>query len=191
MKNLKGSNTAKNLMAAFAGESQARNRYTYFSGQAKKDGFIQIADIFTETAEQEKEHAKRLFKFMDSGEQEITAAFPFGVIGATEKNLLASAAGEKHEYSEMYPSFAKIAAQEGLGEIASVMLAIAIAEQGHEARFLALADNIRAGRVFKREKSVKWRCRNCGCIHEGLEAPAACPACAHPRDYFELLASNW
>ncbi|MDR2051459.1 MAG: rubrerythrin family protein [Deltaproteobacteria bacterium] len=191
MKSLKGSVTAKNLLTAFAGESQARNRYTFFASKAKKDGFVQISDIFTETAAQEKEHAERLFKFMDGGEAGIAAAFPFGIIGGTEENLRNSAAGERHEYTEMYPGFAKIAESEGFSEIASVMRNIAVAEQWHETRFLAFSENIKAGCVFKRPQTVKWRCRNCGYVHEGTEAPHQCPACAHPQDYFELLGVNW
>jgi rubrerythrin len=191
VKALKDTQTAKNLMAAFAGESQARNRYTYFSSKAKNDGMVQISYIFAETAEQEKEHAKRLFKFMDGGEAEITAAFPFGIIGATVDNLLSSAAGERHEYVEMYPSFAKIAEQEGFAEIAQVMRAIAAAEAWHEKRFLGFARNIKEGLVFKRAGNVKWRCRNCGYIHEGSGAPGLCPACAHPQDHFELLVEPW
>ena len=191
MKSLKGTQTEKNLMIAFAGESQARNRYTYFASKAKSDGFVQISDIFGETADQEKEHAKRLFKFMDGGDTEITAAFPFGVIGETESNLIAAAAGEHHEYSEMYPSFAAVAEQEGFREIGAVMRAIAVAEQWHEKRFLDFAKNIKEGRVFKRESSVKWRCRNCGYLHEGVGAPNECPACAHPQAHFELLGVNW
>lgn len=191
MKSLKGTRTEKNLMIAFAGESQARNRYTYYAGQAKKDGFVQIQDIFIETADQEKEHAKRLFKFMDGGETEITAGFPFGIIAGTEANLLAAAAGENHEYTEMYPSFAKIADEEGFKEIASAMRAIAIAEQWHEKRFLDFAKNIKEGRVFHRENGIKWRCRNCGYIHEGTDAPELCAACAHPKAHFEMLGINW
>jgi len=188
---LEGSETDKNLMAAFAGESQARNRYTYFASQAMKDGFVQISKIFEETANQEKEHAKRLFKFMTGGEAEITGAFPFGVIGETVDNLKAGAAGENHEYSTMYPGFAKIAREEGFDEIASVFEAIAVAEKQHEKRYLALAANIEEGKVFKKDEPVVWRCQNCGYVHEGPEAPELCPACAHPRAHFELLAENW
>ena len=188
---LKGSRTEKNLMAAFAGESQARNRYTYFASKAKKDGFIQISDIFEETANQEKEHAKRLFKFMTGGETEIAGAFPFGVIGATLDNLKAAAAGEYHEWSDMYPSFAKVAREEGFDDIANAFAAIAVAEKQHEKRYLALAANIEQGTVFKKDKPAVWRCRNCGYLHEGPEAPDLCPACAHPQAYFEVLAENW
>ncbi len=191
MATLKGSQTEKNLLTAFAGESQARNRYTFFASKAKKEGYVQIADIFAETADQEKEHAKRLFKFLEGGEVEIAAAFPAGVIGPTVDNLKASAAGEHYEYTEMYPGFAKIAKEEGFGEIAVVFENIAVAEKQHEKRYVALANNIETGRVFKRDQSVTWRCRNCGFIYEGLEAPQECPACAHPQAYFELLAENW
>ena len=188
---LKGSKTETNLTAAFAGESQARNRYTYFASKAKKDGFVQISDIFTETANQEKEHAKRLFKFMTGGEAEITAAFPFGTIGATAANLRAAAAGENHEWTTMYPEFAATAREEGFDTVAAVMEAIAVAEKQHEKRYLALAANIDAGTVFKKDGPVVWRCLNCGYLHEGPEAPATCVACAHPQAYFELLGENW
>jgi rubrerythrin len=188
---LKGTKTEKNLLAAFAGESQARNRYTYFAGQAKKEGYVQIADIFEETADQEKEHAKRFFKFLEGGELEITGAFPAGVIGSTLENLKAAAAGEHYEYSEMYPEFAKIAREEGFDAIAMVFEKIAIAEKQHGKRYSDLAANIEAGRVFKRDGKVTWRCRNCGYLHEGNEAPDQCPACAHPQAHFELLGENW
>jgi len=188
---LKGTKTERNILTAFAGESQARNRYTYFASQAKKDGYEQISFIFEETANQEKEHAKRLFKFLEGGDVEIQGAFPAGVIGSTVDNLKASAAGEHHEQAEMYPGFAKIAREEGLEEIAQVFLSIAVAERFHEKRYLALAANIDGGRVFKRAGKVTWRCRNCGYIHEGTEAPDECPACAHPRAHFELVAENW
>ena len=188
---LKGSRTETNLMGAFAGESQARNRYTYFASKAKKEGFVQMADIFEETANQEKEHAKRLFKFMTGGEAEITAAFPFGVIGSTVENLKAAAAGEHYEWTDMYPSFAKIARAEGFDEIAGVFAAIAVAEKQHEKRYLDLAKNIEQGTVFKKDKPVAWRCRNCGYLHVGAEAPETCPACLHPQAYFEVLAENW
>jgi rubrerythrin len=191
MATLKGSQTEKNLLASFAGESQARNRYTYFAGQAKKDGYVQIADIFEETAHQEKEHAKRFFKFLEGGEIEIVAAFPAGVIGSTLNNLRAAAAGEHYEHTEMYPGFAKIARAEGFEAIAMIWEKIAVAEKQHEKRYLDLAGNIEADRVFKRDQSVVWRCRNCGYLHEGLEAPEMCPACAHPRAHFELLGENW
>jgi len=191
MKSLKGTKTEKNILTAFAGESQARNRYTYFASQAKKEGYVQISDIFTETSDQEKEHAKRLFKFLEGGEIEISAVFPAGAIGDTIDNLKASAAGENYEHSTMYPEFAKIAEEEGFSEIAAVMRAIAVAEKQHEKRYLALAKNIEEGKVFKKDKPVVWRCRNCGYIHIGTEAPEKCPACAHPKAYFELLSDNF
>lgn len=191
MKSLKGTETEKNLLKAFAGESQARNRYTYFAGQAKKEGFVQIADIFEETANQEKEHAKRLFKFLEGGELEITAAFPAGVIGTTEENLKESAGGENYEWTEMYPSFAEKAKEEGFPEIAAVFNAIGVAEKQHEKRYKELRQNILDGSVFKRGKAVVWRCRNCGYITEAVEAPKTCPACAHPQAHFELLGENW
>ena len=191
MSNLQGSKTEKNLLTAFAGESQARNRYTYFASKAKKEGFVQIADIFEETADQEKEHAKRLFKFMTGGEAEITGAFPFGVIGQTVDNLKGSAAGENHEWTTMYPEFAQIAREEGFEAIAKTMQAIAVAEKQHEKRYLALASNIDEGKVFKKGDKVVWRCRNCGYLHEGTEAPDVCAACAHPQAYFEVLGENW
>ncbi|NQT53437.1 rubrerythrin family protein [bacterium] len=188
---MKGSQTEKNLLTAFAGESQARNRYTYFTSQAKKDGFVQIADVFAETAGQEKEHAERLFKFLQGGEVEIAAAFPAGVIGTTSANLADSAAGEHYEWAEMYPGFAQVARDEGFEAIAIVFEAIAVAEKQHEARYLGLKANIDAGTVFQKAEPVVWRCRNCGYLHEGTEAPGTCPACAHPQAYFELLAENW
>ena len=191
MDRLRGTETEQCLLKAFAGESQARNRYTYFASQAKKEGFEQMAAIFTETANQEKEHAKRLFKLLEGGEVEITAAFPAGVIGSTLENLKASAAGEHYENTEMYPDFAAIAKKEGFNDIAAIFEAIAMAEKQHENRYLALAKNIENDRVFKREQKVLWQCRNCGFVFEGTEAPKACPACAHPQAYFELLGENY
>ena len=188
---LKGSETEKNLLTAFAGESQARNRYDYFASQARKDGYVQISKIFQETALNEKEHAKRLFKFLEGGEAKIQAAYPAGVIGDTEANLKAAAAGENHEHTSMYPEFAETAAKEGFAEIAGVFRAIAVAEKQHEKRYLGLLANIQAGRVFEREEPVRWKCGNCGYVHLGREAPMECPACAHPRDHFELLDGNW
>jgi rubrerythrin len=188
---LKGSQTEKNLLTAFAGESQARNRYTYFASQAKKEGYEQIRAIFEETANQEKEHAKREFKFLEGGEVEIAAAFPAGVIGTTSENLRAAAAGENYETTEMYPGFAKIADEEGFSEIADVFRSIAVAEARHRDRYLALDKNIAEGKVFRKAASVQWICRNCGYVHEGAEAPELCPACAHPQTYFELEASNY
>jgi rubrerythrin len=191
MANLKGTKTEKNLLTAFAGESQARNRYTYFASAAKKEGYVQISDIFTETADQEKEHAKRFFKFLEGGELEITAAFPAGVIGSTLENLKDAAAGEEFEWSKMYPAFAKTAREEGFDEIAKVFEMIAVAEKQHEKRYRALAANVKNSRVFKKDKKIKWRCRNCGYVHEGEEAVDLCPACAHPQAHFEVLAENW
>ena len=191
MKNLKGTKTEKNLLAAFAGESQARNRYTYFSSQARKEGYQQIMGFFLETAANEKEHAERLFKFLEGGELEIKAAFPAGVIGDSKENLKASAAGENYEHTKMYPEFADVAEEEGFQGIASVFRAIAVAEKQHEKRYLNLLKNIEKGRVFRRENVVRWKCRNCGYIHEGTEAPEECPACAHPKTYFELLGENY
>ena len=191
MGSLKGSRTEKNILTAFAGESQARNRYTYFASQAKKEGFVQISDIFTETANQEKEHAKRLFKMLEGGEVQITASFPAGVIGTTLENLGEAAAGENYEQTTMYPEFAKIAREEGFPDIADVFMAIAVAEKQHEKRYRALMANIEKDRVFKKDAKVTWRCRNCGYLHEGTEAPEKCLACDHPRDHFELLGENW
>ncbi|OQX07182.1 MAG: rubrerythrin family protein [Desulfobacteraceae bacterium IS3] len=191
MGKLKGTRTEKNLMAAFAGESQARNRYTYFAGKAKKEGYVQIADIFEETANQEKEHAKRFFNFLEGGEAEITAAFPAGVVGTTLENLKAAAGGEHHEHTVLYPQFAKIAREEGFEAVAIVFDKISVAEKQHEKRYNDLAANIEAGRVFKRDKKENWRCRNCGYVHEGNGAPDMCPACAHPQAHFELLGENW
>jgi rubrerythrin len=183
MGNLTGTQTEKNILTAFAGESQARNRYTYFASQAKKDGYVQISEIFTETANQEKEHA--------GGEVEVTAAFPAGVIGTTPDNLKESAAGENYEYTDMYPGFAKTAVEEGFEEIAEIFKAIAVAEKQHEKRYLALAANIANNTVFKKDKPVVWRCRNCGYLHEGDSALEECPACDHPQAHFELLGENW
>ena len=188
---LKGSRTERTLLTAFAGESQARNRYTYFSSKAKKEGYVQIAAIFEETANQEKEHAKRFFKFLEGGEVEIQTAFPAGVIGTTGENLKAAAAGENHEWTEIYPSFAKVAREEGSEKIALVFENISVAEKQHERRYLGLLGNIEEGAVFTKPSSVVWRCMNCGYIHEDPGAPEECPACAHPKAYFELLAENW
>ena len=191
MASLKGAQTEKNLLTAFAGESQARNRYNYFASKAKKEGYEQISTIFEETANQEKEHAKRLFKLLEGGEVEISASFPAGVIGTTLENLKASAAGENYEHSQMYPEFAKTAREEGFEDIAKIFEAIAVAEKQHEKRYLALASNIETDRVFKRDKKVVWRCRNCGYLHEGSEAIEKCPACDHPQAHFELLGENY
>lgn len=191
MSRLKGTRTEKNLLTSFAGESQARNRYTYFAGTARKEGFVQIADVFEETAAQEKEHAKRFFKFLEGGEAEVRWSFPAGVIGGTLENLRAAAAGEHHEYSEMYPGFASVAREEGFEAIADAWERISVAERQHEKRYRELADNIEAGRVFSRAEPVVWRCRNCGYLHEGTDAPDTCAACVHPRAHFELLGENW
>ncbi|MDY6850499.1 MAG: rubrerythrin family protein [Thermodesulfobacteriota bacterium] len=191
MASLKGSRTEKNLLTAFAGESQARNRYTYAAGQAKKDGFVQIQAIFLETADQEKEHAKRLFKFLEGGEVEVQAAFPAGVIGTTAENLKAAADGENHEWTEMYPGFAKEAREEGFETIAEVFEAIAVAEKQHEKRYNDLLANVENKAVFEKEKPTTWRCRNCGYVHQGTTAPDSCPACDHPQAHFEVLGENY
>lgn len=191
MKSLKGTKTEQNLMAAFAGESQARNRYTFFASQAKKDGFIQISMIFEETANQEKEHAKRLFNFMEGGTITITGEFPAGPVGTTADNLLEAAGGENYEWQTMYPEFAKVAREEGFDAIATVFESIAVAEKQHAKRYEKLRKNILDKKVFKQDTAVLWRCLNCGYIYEGTEPPKACPACAHTQDYFELLGENW
>lgn len=191
MKPLKGSKTEKNILTAFAGESQARNRYTYFASKAKKEGYEQISAIFTETADQEKEHAKRLFKYLEGGEVEITAAFPAGVIGDTVANLREAAGGEAYEEDDMYPSFAAVANEEGYPEVAATFLHIAKAEGFHKRRYAKLADNIEAGLVFKRPSKILWRCRNCGYPMESDHAPDKCPACEHPQAYFEIAPENW
>ena len=189
--NLKGTETEKNLLKGFAGESQARNRYNYFASQAKKEGYVQIFNVFNETANQEKEHAKRLFKFLQGGEVEITAGFPAGVVGTTAENLKAAAAGENHEHTSMYPGFAVIAREEGFNEIAAVFENIAVAEKQHEKRYLGLLANIDRGSVFKKEGPVVWFCQNCGYVHVGAEAPVKCPACDHPQAHFMLISENW
>ncbi|MFQ5808481.1 MAG: rubrerythrin [Armatimonadota bacterium] len=191
MDSLKGSRTENNLLAAFAGESQARNRYTFFSSQARKDGFVQIADIFEETASQEKEHAERFFKFLEGGDVEVQAAFPAGVIGTTAENLAAAAAGEHEEWERLYPESAKVARDEGFEVVGNAFEAIAASEKQHERRYLGLLANIEADTVFKKDTEVTWRCRNCGYVTDGDEAPTVCPACVHPQAYFELLAENW
>jgi rubrerythrin len=188
---LGGTNTEKNILTAFAGESQARNRYTYFASQAKKEGFEQISFIFEETANHEKEHAKRLFNLLEGSDVEIQAAFPAGTIGTTAQNLKASAAGENHEWTDMYPSFADVAAKESFNNIAAIFRSIAIAEKQHEKRYLALLKNVDSGMVFKKDKPVTWRCRNCGYIFQGAAAPAKCPACDHAQAHFELLGENY
>jgi rubrerythrin len=191
MASIKGTRTEKNLLAAFAGESQARNRYTYFAGAARKEGYVQIADVFEETANQEKEHAKRFFKFLEGGVVEITASYPAGVVGTTLENLKAAADGENEEHTDLYPEFARVAREEGFEAVAMVFEFICVAEKQHEKRYRDLAANIENGTVFKRDKPVTWRCRNCGYLHTGEEAPAACPACAHPQAHFELLGENY
>jgi len=188
---LQGTQTEQNILTAFAGESQARNRYTYAASQAKKEGFEQIAAVFAETADQEKEHAKRLFKLLEGGDVEVQAAFPAGTIGDTAANLNAAAGGENHEWTEMYPSFAQVAREEGLNSIAAVFTSIAVAEKQHEKRYLGLLANVEGGTVFARSDKVTWRCRNCGYIHSGTAAPNTCPACDHPQAHFEVLAENW
>ncbi len=191
MKSIKGTQTEKNILTAFIGESQARNKYTYFASVAKKEGFVQIQKIFEETSDQEKEHAKRLFKFLEGGDVEITATFPAGVIGDTIANLNEAAGGEHYEHTVMYPGFAKTAREEGFPALATVFEAIAVAEKQHEKRYLELRKNIEDGSVFKKKGKVVWRCINCGYLYEGESAPASCPACAHPQSYFELLGENW
>lgn len=190
-KSIKGTRTEKNLMTTFAGESQARMRYTYFASVAKKEGYEQIAAIFTETADQEKEHAKRMFKYLEGGMVEITAKYPAGVIGTTMDNLRAAAAGEHEEWADDYPMFADIADEEGFPEIAAMYRNISIAEKGHEERYLALLKNIEEHTVFKKDGKVFWQCRNCGFIIEAEEAPLSCPACVHPQGYFEVQKTNY
>ncbi|MCU0641907.1 MAG: rubrerythrin family protein [Candidatus Margulisbacteria bacterium] len=191
MKSIKGSQTEKNLLKAFAGESQARNRYTYFAGVAKKAGLEQIAAVFLETADNEKEHAKIFFKYLEGGSLEITAAYPAGIIGDTAANLLAAADGEKEEWSKLYADFAKTARAEGYEEVAKSFKEIAEVEEQHEKRYRALLKNVKEDKVFKKGESIKWHCRNCGYVHEGPEAPAECPACRHPQAYYEVLAENY
>ena len=192
MASIKGTKTEKNVMTAFTGESAARNRYTFWAAQAKKEGYVQIEAIFEETANQEKEHAKRLFKFLEGGEVEVTIGLPAGVIGKTMDNLNHAAEGEEHEWQHMYPDFAKVARAEGFEEIAKAMESIAVAEKLHGVRYGSVAANIAKGIVFKREApQTVWRCRNCGYIHTGAEAPDVCPACVHPKAHFELIATNY
>ena len=190
-KSIKGSETEKNLLISFAGESQARMRYNYFASIAKKEGYVQISDIFEETANQEKEHAKRFFKFLEGGDLEVTGTYPAGKMGTTTENLLSAAEGELEEHSDMYPKFAEVARKEGFPEIAAAWTAICVAEKQHEKRYRDLLSNIENGIVFKREEKVVWRCRNCGYLHEGTSAPEKCPACIHPQAHFELLGENW
>ncbi len=191
MSNLKGTKTEKNLLASFAGESQARNRYTYFAGVARKEGYVQISNIFQETADNEKEHAKKFFKLLEGGALEITASYPAGVIGTTAENLKAAAEGENEEWTKLYPEAANTAKEEGFPEIAEQFMSIAEVEKQHEKRYRGLLSNIENGTVFKKDKVVKWKCNNCGYVHEGEVAPEVCPACAHPKAYYELLCKNW
>jgi len=191
MKSLKGTRTEQNLLKAFAGESQARMRYDYFAKQAKKEGLEQIAAIFDETALNEKEHAKRFFKFLEGGMVEITAAYPAGKIGTTMENLKAAAEGENEEWTELYPEFARIAEEEGFREVATCFKMIARVEKAHEERYRKLYNNLEAGRVFEREGKLVWKCRNCGYLHEGAKAPKMCPACLHPQSHFELKEENY
>lgn len=191
MPSLKGTQTEKNLLAAFAGESQARNRYTYAAGAAQKEGYRQIEAIFLETAENEKEHAKRFFKFLEGGTAEVVAAYPAGRIGSTEENLAAAAGGENEEWTQLYPAFAQKAKDEGFTEIAAAFNLIARVEKEHEARYRKLLENVRQGSAFRKETKVRWRCRNCGYVHEGPGAPDKCPACLHPQEYFEVAAENY
>ena len=191
MAKLKGTKTEKNLLASFAGESQARNRYTYFASAAKKEGYEQIAAIFLETAENEKEHAKRFFKLLEGGEVEITASYPAGIIGDTAANLEAAAAGENLEWTKLYKEAEDVARQEGLEEIAKQFKEIAEVEEQHEKRYRKLLKNIKEDKVFKKDTEVKWKCRNCGYVHEGKVAPKECPACAHPQGFYEVLCENY
>ncbi len=191
MPEIKGTKTEQNLLKAFAGESQARNRYTYAASVARKEGYLQISELFLETAENEREHAKRFFKFLDGGPLEITATYPAGKTGTTLENLKAAAAGENEEWTAIYPEFAKIAKEEGFDEVAAAFTMIGIAEKAHEARYNKLAASVEAGAVFKKDQPTQWKCRNCGLVHEGAEAPGKCPACLHGQEYFEMLAENY
>ncbi len=191
MASIKGSKTEANLLKAFAGESQARNRYTFFASKARKEGFLQAARIFETTAEQEKEHAKRFFSFLEGGELEILAAFPAGKVGTTAENLEAAACGEKEEWSSLYPAFAATAKEEGFGEVAAAFNSISVAEKHHQERYLKLLENIKANKVYSRDAETVWQCTNCGYIHKGLKAPEKCPACQHPKEYYEQLSENF
>lgn len=188
---IKGTKTEQNLLKAFAGESQARNRYTYFAKVAQKEGYKQIEGIFTETADNEKEHAKRFFKFLEGGAVEITAMYPAGKIGTTMENLEASANGEHEEWEELYPEFAKVADEEGFHDVAAAFRNIAEVEKHHEERYRKLLANIKEGKVFKKDTEIKWKCRNCGYVAQGVEAPEVCPACVHPQAHFEVLCDNF
>jgi rubrerythrin len=187
----KGSKTEKNLLAAFAGESQARNRYTFFASAARKEGYEQIAAVFQETADNEKEHAELFFKHLQGGMAEITAAYPAGVIGSTTENLKAAAEGEKLEWGTLYPNFAEVAEEEGFSDVAQTFRAVAKVEAYHERRYLKLLENVAQGKVFKKDKPIKWKCRNCGFVFEGAEAPEKCPVCSHPKSYFEVWCENY
>ncbi len=191
MKSLKGTKTEKNLLCAFAGESQARNRYTFFASVAKKEGYEQISAIFLETADNEKEHAKKFFKFLEGGMLEIKASFPAGVIGTTLENLKASAEGENEEWKVLYPEFARIAKEEGFDEIAKCFKEISVSEKAHEKRYLALLKNLKSKKVFEKDEVVEWKCRNCGYVHKGKSAPKSCPACQHPQAYFQVKENNY
>lgn len=191
MKSIKGTKTERNLLTSFAGESQARNRYTFFASAAKKEGYEQISAIFEETANQEKEHAKKMFKYLEGGCVEITASFPAGVIGKTADNLLAAANGEHDEWTKDYPEFARIAKEEGFDEISEMYTKISVAEKAHEERYRKLLEGLKSGKTFKRDEDVIWQCRNCGYVHVGKEAPESCPACKHPQAYFEIQKENF
>lgn len=191
MASIKGTKTEVNLLTSFAGESQARNRYTYFASVAKNEGFVQISNIFEDTANNEKEHAKRMFKFLEGGMVEIKAAYPAGKIGTTEENLLEAANGENEEHTKLYPEFARIAREEGFPKVAEMYEAVSVAEKQHEKRYRKLLQNLKEGKVFKKDNKIVWRCDNCGYIHEGTEALDVCPACTHPKKFFEVLAENW
>jgi len=191
MGRLKGSKTEKNLLTAFAGESQARNRYSYFASKARDEGYEQISALFLDTADNEKEHAKRFFKFLEGGEVEITASYPAGVIGSTIENLKEAADGEYHEHTKIYPEFARVAEEESFKDVAAAFKMIAVAERSHEKRYRALLSNLENGKVFKKDAPVRWKCKNCGYVHEGTEAPKMCPACLHPQAFFEVLAENY
>ncbi len=191
MKSIKGTRTEQNLLKAFAGESQARTRYTFFASQAKKEGYEQISAIFLETAEQEKEHAKKFFKFLEGGMVEITASYPAGVIGTTAENLLASANGEYEEWDELYPEFARVAEEEGFPQIAFTFRSVATVEVEHEKRYRRLLERVKDGKVFERDEEIEWQCRNCGHVHKGKTAPQVCPTCQHPQAYFEQKKENY
>jgi rubrerythrin len=191
MKNLKGTQTEKNLLAAFAGESQARNRYTFYASKAKKEGYEQIAAVFQETADNEKEHAEVFFKHLQGGETEIHASYPAGISDTTEKNLFAAAEGEKMEWGTLYPNFAETAEKEGFPEVAASFETISEVEAYHEKRYRKLLENVQQKKVFKKDKPVRWKCRNCGYVHEGIDAPKICPACKHPQSYYEIWMENY